>query len=157
MKKLLNIFAALLVAVVATSCLEHDLETLDVFDGCDITNVQCAFRWKTGEIHPGTGAEKVNQVTVRAYKRTYVTDESDPTKGVCTIRYTKQDIPDPYKDTAEKEMVVYVTLSSAATIKPIGDSPTLGVPADWTADHQYEVTAANGTKKTWTIVVEAGD
>lgn len=157
MKKLLNIFAALLVAVVATSCLEHDLETLDVFDGCDITNVQCAFRWKTGEIHPGTGAEKVNQVTVRAYSRTYVTDESDPTKGVCTIRYTKRDIPDPYKDTAEKEMVVYVTLSSAATIKPIGDSPTLGVPADWTADHQYEVTAANGTKKTWTIVVEAGD
>ena len=54
-------------------------------------------------------------------------------------------------------MVVYVTISTAATMKPINGAPELGVPADWTADHQYEVTAADGTKKTWTIVVEAGD
>ncbi|MGN0310197.1 MAG: DUF5018-related domain-containing protein [Bacteroides sp.] len=157
MKKFLNIFAALLVAVVATSCLEHDLETLEVFDGCDITRVDCEYRWKTGEIHPGTGAEKVNQVYISAYSRTYVTDEADPSKGVCTIRYSKYNIPAAYKEVAEKDMVVYVTISSAATIKPIGDAPQLGIPADWTADHQYEVTAANGNKKTWTIVVEAGD
>lgn len=149
--------AAMLLAVVATSCLEHDLEELEVFDGCDITRVDCAYRYKTGETHPGTGAEKVKQVYVSAYSRTYVTDESDPTKGVCTIRYSKNNIPAAYKEIAEKEMVVYVTISSAATMKPIGDAPELGKPADWTADHQYEVTAANGNKKTWTIVVEAGD
>lgn len=149
--------AAMLLAVVATSCLEHDLEELEVFDGCDITRVDCAYRYKTGETHPGTGAEKVKQVYVTAYSRTYVTDESDPTKGVCTIRYSKNNIPAAYKEIAEKEMVVYVTISSAATMKPIGDAPELGKPADWTADHQYEVTAANGNKKTWTIVVEAGD
>lgn len=147
----------MLLAVVATSCLEHDLEELEVFDGCDITRVDCAYRYKTGETHPGTGAEKVKQVYVSAYSRTYVTDESDPTKGVCTIRYSKNNIPAAYKEIAEKEMVVYVTISSAATMKPIGDAPELGKPADWTADHQYEVTAANGNKKTWTIVVEAGD
>lgn len=157
MRKFLNMLAAMLLAVVATSCLEHDLEELEVFDGCDITRVDCAYRYKTGETHPGTGAEKVKQVYVSAYSRTYVTDESDPTKGVCTIRYSKNNIPAAYKEIAEKEMVVYVTISSAATMKPIGDAPELGKPADWTADHQYEVTAANGNKKTWTIVVEAGD
>lgn len=157
MKKYLNILAAMLLAVVSTSCLEHDLEELDVYSGCDITRVDCEFRYKTGETHPGTQSEKVNQVYISAYSRTYVTDENDPNKGVCTIRYSKNNIPAAYKDTAESEMVVYVTISTAATIKPINGAPTLGVPADWTADHQYEVTAADGTKKTWTIVVEAGD
>ena len=157
MKKCLNIFAALLLAVVSTSCLKHDLEELDVYSGCDITRVDCAYRWKTGEIHPGTQSEKVNQVYVSAYSRTYVTDESDPSRGVCTIRYSKTNIPEQYRSTAETEMVVYVTISTAATMKPINGAPALGIPADWTADHEYEVTAADGTKKIWKIVVEAGD
>lgn len=157
MKKFLNIFAALLLAVVSTSCLKHDLEELDVYSGCDITRVDCAYRWKTGEIHPGTNSEKVNQVYVSAYSRTYVTDESDPSKGVCTIRYSKTNIPEQYRSVAETEMVVYVTISTAATMKPINGAPALGIPADWTADHEYEVTAADGTKKIWKIVVEAGD
>ena len=157
MKKFLNIFAALLLAVVSTSCLKHDLEELDVYSGCDITRVDCAYRWKTGEIHPGTQSEKVNQVYVSAYSRTYVTDESDPSRGVCTIRYSKTNIPEQYRSTAETEMVVYVTISTAATMKPINGAPALGIPADWTADHEYEVTAADGTKKIWKIVVEAGD
>ena len=156
MRKILNILAALFVAVVATSCLEHDLEELEVFDGCDITRIDCEFRWKTGEIHPGTGAEKVNQVYLKA-ARSYETDEADPSKGVCTIKYDNTPIPDEYKATAEQNMVVYVTISTAAIIKPIGDAPTLGIPADWTKDHQYEVTAADGTKKTWTIVVEPNE
>ena len=157
MKKFLNIFAALLLAVVSTSCLKHDLEELDVYSGCDITRVDCAYRWKTGEIHPGTQSEKVNQVYVSAYSRTYVTDESDPSRGVCTIRYSKTNIPQEYRSIAETEMVVYVTISTAATMKPINGAPALGIPADWTADHEYEVTAADGTKKIWKIVVEAGD
>ena len=143
----------MLLAVVATSCLEHDLEELEVFDGCDITRIDCAFRWKTGETHPGSGAEKVNQVYL-AGARSYETDEADPSKGVCTIKYTNNAIPDQYKANAETQMVVYVTISTAAIIKPIGDAPQLGIPADWTKDHQYEVTAANGDKKVWTIVVE---
>ena len=157
MKKFLNIFAALLLAVVSTSCLKHDLEELDVYSGCDITRVDCAYRWKTGEIHPGTQSEKVNQGYVSAYSRTYVTDESDPSRGVCTIRYSKTNIPEQYRSVAETEMVVYVTISTAATMKPINGAPALGIPADWTADHEYEVTAADGTKKIWKIVVEAGD
>ena len=157
MKKFLNIFAALLLAVVSTSCLKHDLEELDVYSGCDITRVDCAYRWKTGEIHPGTQSEKVNQVYVSAYSRTYVTDESDPSRGVCTIRYSKTNIPEQYRSVAETEMVVYVTISTAATMKPINGAPALGIPADWTADHEYEVTAADGTKKIWKSVVEAGD
>lgn len=163
MKKLFNILAAMLLAVVSTSCLEHDLEELELHTGCDITRVDCAYRWVTDEIHPGTGAEKVKHVYVSAYSRTYETDEADPTRGVCKISYSKTNIPEEFRADCEKlypnerGMAVYVTISTAATIKPIGNAPALGVPADWTADYEYEVTAADGTKKIWKIIVEAGD
>lgn len=163
MKKFLNIFAAMLLAVVSTSCLEHDLEELALHSGCDITRVDCEYRWVTDEVHPGTGAKKTKQVYVSAYSRTYVTDAEDPTRGTCTIRYSRTNIPAEFKADCElnypneRGMLVTVTISTAATIKPIGDAPKLGIPADWTEDHEYEVTAADGTKKIWKIVVEAGD
>ena len=163
MKKFLNIFAAMLLAVVSTSCLEHDLEELALHSGCDITRVDCEYRWVTDEVHPGTGAKKTKQVYVSAYSRTYVTDAEDPTRGVCKIRYSRTNIPAAYKADCEqlyeneRGMVVAVTISTAATMKPIGDAPALGVPADWTNDYEYEVTAADGTKKIWKIIVEAGD
>ena len=75
----------------------------------------------------------------------------------CTykIRYQTNNIPaDERPNFTESKAVVAVTISTAATIKPIGDAPKLGVPGDWTKDNQYEVTAADGTKKVWTIVVE---
>lgn len=53
MKKFLNIFAALLLAVVTTSCLEHDLEELDVYSGCDITGKELYWRYVSDEVHPG--------------------------------------------------------------------------------------------------------
>ena len=162
MKKFLNILAALMLAVISTSCLKHDLEELDVYSGCDITRIDCYYRWKSGEIHPGTEAEKVKQTYIAAYSRTYETDPDDPTRGVCTIRYSRGNIPAEYQADCEvahedRGMLVAVTISTAATMKPIGDAPALGVPADWTNDYEYEVTAADGTKKIWKIVVEAGD
>ena len=38
MKKFLNILAAMLLAVVSTSCLDSNLEELDLYSGCDVTN-----------------------------------------------------------------------------------------------------------------------
>ena len=62
MKKFLNIFAALLLAVVSTSCLEHDLEELDLHSGCDVTNGNVYYRYISDEVHPGTGENKVKYI-----------------------------------------------------------------------------------------------
>ena len=71
------------------------------------------------------------------------------------IKYVTGNIPEAERGNfTESKAVVAVTISTAATIKPINGAPKLGVPGDWTKDNQYEVTAADGTKKTWTIVVE---
>ena len=46
-------------------------------------------------------------------------------------------------------------LSTAAVIAPQDGAPTLGVPGDFSTTRRYLVTAANGTKKDWTIQVTA--
>ena len=149
MKKYFYLIAALFVAVLSTSCLESGLEELDEYSGCDITNGNVYWRYYGEGKIPASGEQEVKQVYLAAART------QDAENGVYTIRYTTSNIPEAERaNFTESKAVVTVTISTAATIKPIGDAPKLGVPGDWTKDNQYEVTAADGTKKTWTIVVE---
>ena len=80
---------------------------------------------------------------------------ADNENNIFKIRYTTTSLnAEQAALFTEGNVVVAVTISTAATIKPINGAPKLGVPGDWTKDNQYEVTAADGTKKTWTIVLE---
>ena len=149
MKKYFYLIAALFVAVLSTSCLESGLEELDEYSGCDITNGNVYWRYYGDEKIPASGEQQVKQVYLAASRT------QDVENCVYTIRYVTGNIPEAERaNFTESKAVVAVTISTAATIKPIGDAPKLGVPGDWTKDNQYEVTAADGTKKTWTIVVE---
>ena len=149
MKKYFNLIAALFVAVLSTSCLESGLEELDEYSGCDITNGNVYWRYYGEGKIPASGEQEVKQVYLAASRT------QDVENCVYTIRYVTGNIPEAERGNfTESKAVVAVTISTAATIKPIGDAPKLGVPGDWTKDNQYEVTAADGTKKTWTIVVE---
>ena len=149
MKKYFYLIAALFVAVLSTSCLESGLEELDEYSGCDITNGNVDWRYYGEGKIPASGEQEVKQVYLAAART------QDAENGVYTIRYTTSNIPEAERaNFTESKAVVAVTISTAATIKPIGDAPKLGVPGDWTKDNQYEVTAADGTKKVWTIVVE---
>ena len=158
MKKILNLMTALLLAVFTTSCLDSNLEDLGLLSDCEISGIETHYRYidENSEI-PASGEPKVIQIRTAAYSRTYVTDENDPTKGVCTIKYAEVNIPAaqrPYFK--ESALVVTVTVSTGAIIRPLGDSPKLGTVADWTEDHDYEVIAPDGSRKVWTIVVEPG-
>ena len=136
-------------AVLSTSCLESGLEELDEYSGCDITNGNVYWRYYGEGKIPASGEQEVKQVYLAASRT------QDVENCVYTIRYVTGNIPEAERGNfTESKAVVAVTISTAATIKPIGDAPKLGVPGDWTKDNQYEVTAADGTKKTWTIVVE---
>ena len=149
MKKYFYLIAAMFVAVLSTSCLESGLEELDEYSGCDITNGNVYWRYYGDGKIPASGEQQVKQVYLAAART------QDAENGVYTIRYTTSNIPEADRGNfPESKAVVAVTISPAATIKPIGDAPKLGVPGDWTKDNQYEVTAADGTKKVWTIVVE---
>ena len=149
MKKFFNIIAALLLAVVSTSCLDSGLEELETYKDCDITSGEIYWRYYSTDVIPGSGEQQVKQVRLaRAVEQNLDTN-------TFYIRYVTGNIPEAERaNFTESKAVVAVTITTAATIKPIGDAPKLGVPGDWTKDNQYEVTAADGTKKTWTIVVE---
>ena len=71
-----------------------------------------------------------------------------------TIRYVTDNIPAEKRADFEKSAVVILTISTAATAKPVGDAPVLGTPGDWTKDNQYDIVAADGTTKRWTIHIE---
>lgn len=149
MKKFLYIIAAIFMAIIPTSCLQSGLEHLDEFSGCDITNGNVHWRYYGTEKNPASGEPVVKQVYLAASR------SQDVENRIYTIRYTTKNIPEAERaNFTEAKAVVALTISTAATIKPINGAPNLGVPGDWTKDNQYEVTAADGTKKIWTVVVE---
>ena len=149
MKKYLYLIAALFVAVLSTSCLESGLEELDEYSGCDITSGEIYWRYYGDGKIPASGEQQVKQVRLaRAVS-------ADNDTNTFYIKYVTGNIPEAERGNfTEGKAVIAVTISTAATIKPINGAPKLGVPGDWTKDNQYEVTAADGTKKVWTIVVE---
>ena len=152
MKKYFYMIAALFVAVFSTSCLDSNLEDLEVYSDCEIQSGEAFWRWiDTNETIPGSGENKVKQVQLQRGSQQFW----DELENTLKIRYVTGRIPAEEIDNfTEEKMVVVVTISTAATIKPIGDAPEFGKPGDWRKNHQYEVTAADGTKKTWTIIVE---
>lgn len=149
MKKIFNILAMLFIALFATSCLEHDLEELETYSDCDITSAQIYWRYYGSDVIPGSGEVQVKQVALSAG----VSANSET--NTFTIRYGKGNLPASEVDKfTQSNVVVTVSISTAAIITPLEGSPKLGVPGDWTKPNKYEVKAANGDKKTWTIVVE---
>ena len=149
MKKYFNIFVTMLLALFTTSCLENGLEDLDSYDGCDITSGEIYWRYYGTDVIPGSGETQVKQVRLaRAV-------EQDADNNTFYIRYVTGNLPaDQVSAFTPSKVVIAVTISTAAVIKPIDGAPTLGVPGDWSKPNKYEVTAANGDKKVWTIVVE---
>ena len=152
MKKYFYMIAALFVAVISTSCLNSNLEDLEEYSECDIKSGEVYWRFiDTTEKIPASGEYRVKQVQMQRGSQQFW----DELENTLKIRYVTGRIPAEEIDNfTEEKMVVVVTISTAATIKPIGDAPEFGNPGDWRKNHQYEVTAADGTKKTWTIIVE---
>lgn len=149
MRKFLHILTAFLLAVMTTSCLEGGLEELDTYKGNDITSGEIYWRYYGDNKIPGSGEQEVKQVRLaRAV-------QADAETNTFYIRYTTTALPaSEVSKFTQSNVVIAVTISTAAIIKPLNGSPTLGVPGDWSKPNKYEVTAADGSKKEWTIVVE---
>ena len=49
----------------------------------------------------------------------------------------------------------YFNVSTAAKVTPINGAPTLGTPGDWTIPQEYQIMAADGTTKDWTVIIRS--
>lgn len=153
MKKVIYKLVLMSVVFSLSSCLKSGLEDLPEYKDANITTISGAFhRYYSDEIEPSTGEARIKDasLTVNDFR---ISNED------CTVK-TKLTLPSDFP-TSENDKVVLnkvvlvVGLSSAARISPINDAPHLGKPGDWSKENQYEVIAANGTKKIWTIHVES--
>ena len=151
MRKFLSIIAVMLLAVISTSCLKHDLDELEVYSESDIVSVQGVYwRWIGSDVIPGSGEQQVlqKQLNVR---------NADLDKESATLNF-QYAIPsnfpaDQVSQVSASKLVVIFNISPAAVIEPLEGSAVLGVPADWSKPNKYKVTAADGSSKVWTVTV----
>lgn len=149
MKKLFNKITVLLLAVFTTSCLDGNLEELDVYKGKEITGVAGVYhRYYGSQTIPGSGELQVLQSTL-SYGNFQANAETGTSSFECELpsNFPAEEKP----EFTMSNVVVMLNISTAAVIKPVDGAPALGKPGDWSKPNKYEITAADGSKQIWTV------
>lgn len=150
MKKIFYSLYLLLTTVLLSSCLKSGLEDLPEFADADILSVsKVEYRYVSDEIAPSSGQALVKNVTL-SHSAKVNSEES-------TVNITVN-VPDNFPQTelsrlSASALVVSLNISTAARIVPIDNSAILGLPSDWSKANKYQITAADGTKKEWTVTL----
>lgn len=146
-----KIYLAILfmIPLLMTSCLKSDLDDIEVYQDAEITGIRgLYYYYNAGET--ATGYEIFDWGNI---SRSGVNIDSD----AATVTVEKA-TPAAAKiaEFDQKKVVMYLNISTAATIEPVDGSAILGVEADWTAGkaNKYKVTAADGTAKIWTVTIQ---
>lgn len=146
--KNLKIILLVLLAAMFSSCLTSGLDDLPTFSDAEIINVKFEYRWSVKE---GTS----DKLRVKMLTTDYVVNaESNEVTCKVTVPNIDANFPDEIRrEISLNNIIGYTTISSAAKISPLNNAPILGKPGDWSSPNEYEVTAANGDQKKWTIKV----
>lgn len=178
MKKILSFVCCLMVSLLATSCLEAGMEDPINSSEKEMTAVNYTYRFLYNDtIKKGTANEEIQNGRVCEVvfnKRTEVIDQEGQKGFETTITYdlnsirqsgatgsvTKQMLYKMFeKKIAEDGLAnlwVYVSVSDAATVTPLNNSPVLGCPGDFSTDRSYRVTAADGSHEDYVIKTVKG-
>lgn len=149
--------AAAVAALCLTSCLESHLEELPTYDGNDIVSVAgVIYRFYTGNVIDASGEEEIAQYVLN--NTNTVDKEAAKVEVNVTIPSNlpadqRDKVSLSYKKGDRQGLGLIVNLSAAAVITPLNGAPILGAPGDWSKANQYEVMAADGSKKIWTITM----
>jgi hypothetical protein len=124
------------------------LDDLPTYSDADILSITFEMRWED----PGTHVFKVqnlinkNLVIDKDRQSISLTLEVPPVSG---------GFPESIRNaTSLNKLILISSISTAATIAPVGNTPKMGVWGDFSQSNlKYMVTAADGTKKEWTMVI----
>lgn len=147
MKKFINIILLIFLMGAVSSCLKSGLDELPTYEDAEITNLNFEYRWWD---------EANNQMAVKTLtiEKNISTDDN-----LITCKLTVPDASGSFTDAIRQgvslsNLIGYMDLSTAARIKPLNGAPKLGELADFSAkEFRYQVTAANGIKREWTIKI----
>ena len=158
MMKVYKMIAAAVAALCLTSCLERHLEDLPTYTGNDIESVAgVIYRFYTGNVIDASGEEEIAQYVMGS--------SASVDKDAATVEVTvsipsnlpaeqRDKVSLSYKKGDRQGLGLIVNLSAAAIITPLDGAPVLGAPGDWSKPNRYEVMAADGAKKIWTITMK---
>jgi len=150
-KKTSGIFLfCLIVITFFSSCLKKDLPEYPMYGDTNIDKVYVEYRYN--------GTANYNGQPIVAYQQFSVTQTIDqPTSTInlsINVPAASASFPITERDkVAQNNLIIYFDISTAATVAPLPSTPKPGELTDLTRPQQYEVTAANGAKRTWTIKV----
>ena len=147
MKNSIRFIPVILLSIVFTSCLKAGLDELPAFEEANITRFRFEYRW----FDEASSQLRVIQINTDS------TIDGSSINCVLTVPDAAGDFTAAIKSQVNLANIVgYADISTAAIMTPVGNAPKLGVPNDFSSsDMQYEVTAADGTKKVWTLNIES--
>lgn len=132
-----------------SSCLTSGLDELPAYEDADIKDFTFEYRWMVKE----GSSEKLRVQKLN-------TEVTLGENNTVTCQITVPAANDVFTQDIRNQVTLsnlnaYCTISTAATITPIGDTPVLGKIGDFSkSDMQYEVVAADGkTRKVWKLVI----
>ena len=140
-------------SIIMSSCLTAGLEELPVYSDAEITNFKFEYRWADKE-----GTSDVMRVKPL---NTNISIDKDKGEVRCKINVPAAEASGFTEEIRAKvslnNLIGFCTISTASTIKPLGSSPVLGKPGDFSqSELKYQVTAAdNKTKKEWKIIIDS--
>ena len=137
---------ACMMMCVLASCINSNLDDIDSYTESKITNIRFEYRWVTSG----------NQLHVKTLTVQKTINEATNTVE-CSITVPGAD--NTFTEAVRNNVTLanicgYFTLSTGATVTPLGNAPTMGTIADFSnKDFDYEVTAADGSKTTWKLKI----
>lgn len=149
-KKNIQWLLALLILPMLAAC---SWEDMPAYEEAEITGVQFYYRWASSTQKDPITGEPVVQA-VRLTTSSNINSEAGTIDVTITVPAAGNNLPaDVRQGITLDQLWAQVSLSTAARLTPEGNSKPLGTPDNWTTEHSYKVTAANGTSKIWTIKV----
>ena len=118
MKKILRYIPILFLSLLFSSCLEHELEELPTFNEANVLKMRFEYRWI--DQSSDYGKLKLIQLTTNS---TIDTVANTVTCEV-TVPAAKNDFTEDIRSQVTQNNIVgYADLSTAAIMRPVGDSP----------------------------------
>ena len=146
------IFLLLGCIVLFTSCLKSGLDDIEDSDQCTISSLTMEYRWITQNAN-GYDQLSRQQMTLS----NTAPDENNEIHFTVTVPSASSSFSKEVRQHVSLDgLYLIAVISSAAKIMPLDGAPSLGLPGNYEIgkDYRYEVTAANGKKAVYHIIIE---
>ena len=143
------IFLLLGCIVLFTSCLKSGLDDIEDSDQCTISSLTMEYRWITQNAN---GYDQLSR-----QQMTLSNTAPDENNFTVTVPSASSSFSKEVRQHVSLDgLYLIAVISSAAKIMPLDGAPSLGLPGNYEIgkDYRYEVTAANGKKAVYHIVIE---